>query len=129
MKNTLISLTLLLAAPVFANDYVATVERAFSNISSDFHQEWAFTEITTEDGVTIAGRYDPRLPDDERWRLITTDGREPTIDEVTDYQGENEDRFRGHDDNYEFDFVAFDSIRLLGESEEYRVFGFAADAE
>ena len=73
MRIYFAGLALLLTVPVVADDHVDIVKRAFSTISNDFHQEWAFTESVTEEGVTIVGRYDPRFSDNARWNLLTVD--------------------------------------------------------
>ena len=67
MKNAFAVLTLLFTFPVAADDHIAIVKEAFSNISNDYHLEWAFTRSTLEDDVEIVQRYDPRNPGDERW--------------------------------------------------------------
>ncbi len=86
MRIYFAGLALLLTVPVvvIADDHVDIVKRAFSNISKDFHQEWAFTESVTEEGVTLVGRYDPRFSDNARWNLLTIDGRAPTADEIAE---------------------------------------------
>ena len=127
MKNYLAGLALVFTIPVVADDHVAIVTQAFSNLSSDFHQEWAFTESVTEDGVTKIGRFDPRLPEYARWHLLTFDGREPTTVETDEYQKDKKDEFRDHDDDGEIDFINVDTLELVEETAGYWVFSFIPD--
>lgn len=125
MKNCIAGLVLLLAAPVFADEHVTLVEQAISNLSHDYHAEWAFTESSMEDGVTFVGRYDPRLRRDERWTLLSVDGREPTRDEIEDYRDDKEDESRDHDDgDNEIDIVDLNTLSLIEEAEDYFLFRF-----
>ena len=125
MKTCIAGLTLLLAAPVVADEHVTLVEQAISNLSHDYHAEWAFTESSMEDGVTFVGRYDPRLRRDERWTLLSVDGREPTRDETEDYRDDKEDEFRHHDDgDNEIDIVDLNTLSLIEETDDYLLFRF-----
>jgi hypothetical protein len=74
MKIYFAFLTFVFAVPVVADDHAAIVNEAFSNVSNAYHEEWAFTQSTSEEGVQIVLRYDPRFPKSERWKLITVDG-------------------------------------------------------
>ncbi len=122
-------LALLLTVPVVADDHVDIVKRAFSNISNDFHQEWAFTESVTEEGVTIVSRYDPRFSDNARWNLLTIDGRAPTADEIADYQDDKENEFDGHDDDSEIDIVNLDTLELIEETDDSWVYRFIPEVD
>ena len=129
MRIYFAGLALLLTVPVVADDHVDIVKRAFSNISNDFHQEWAFTESVTEEGVTIVGRYDPRFSDNARWNLLTIDGRAPTADEIANYQNDKENEFDGHDDNSEIDVVNFDTLELIEETDDSWVYRFIPEVD
>jgi hypothetical protein len=127
MKNTFAVFTLLFMVPVAANDHVTIVKEAFSNISNDYHQEWAFTQSTLEDDVLIVQRYDPRSPDDHRWKLITVDGRVPTVDEIAEYQDDEQDDFHDNDNDDDSDMVNFETLSLIEETNEYWLFQFTPD--
>jgi hypothetical protein len=129
MRIYFAGLALLLTVPVVADDHVDIVKRAFSNISNDFHQEWAFTESVTEEGVTIVGRYDPRFSDNARWNLLTIDGRAPTADEIADYQDDKENEFDGHDDDSEIDIVNLDTLELIEETDDSWVYRFIPEVD
>ena len=128
MNRTLVSFLLLLTAPALAADHVAILEQAFENISSDFHNDWAFTLSEVEDGVATVGRYDPRLPAETRWQLLTVDGREPDAEEVANYQDDREDDFDDdRDDSNVMDIVDIESIELVEETKDYWLFSFTPD--
>jgi len=129
MKTYIAGLALVLTAPVVADDHVAIVEQAFANISNDYHQEWAFTESVIEDGVTFVGRYDPRLPENARWSLLTVDGREPTAEESDEFQDDRQDEFHDDDDDNEIDIVDVDTLKLVEETDEYWLFRFIPDMD
>ena len=113
--------------PVFADDHISIVKEAFSNLSNDYHQEWAFTHSATEGDVQFVGRYDPRFPSEERWKLISIDGRVPTEQEIEEYQDDMGDEF--HDDGPESDdeIIDFETLDLIEETEKYRVYRFTPD--
>lgn len=123
MKKYIAALVLLLTAPALADDYVKIVEHALANISSDYRQEWAFTESVVEEGVTTVGRYDPSQPSDARWHLISIDGEQPTDDEISDFAGDREDQFHDDDDN-DIDIVNLDTLELVEETNEFWIFRF-----
>lgn len=129
MRIYFAGLALLLTVPVVADDHVDIVKRAFSNISKDFHQEWAFTESVTEEGVIIVGRYDPRFADNARWNLLTIDGRAPTADEIADYQDDKKNEFDGHDDDSEIDIVNLDTLELIEETDDSWVYRFIPEVD
>lgn len=129
MRIYFAGLALLLTVPVVADDHVDIVKRAFSSISKDFHQEWAFTESVTEEGVTIVGRYDPRFADNARWNLLTIDGRAPTADEIADYQDDKKNEFDGHDDDSEIDIVNLDTLELIEETDDSWVYRFIPEVD
>jgi hypothetical protein len=125
MKTYFAFLTFLLAVPVIADDHAAIVEEAFSNTSTNYHQEWAFTQSTTEDGVQIVLRYDPRFSIGERWKLMSVDGREPSADEIEQYQDNKGDEFHENDDDNGDEIVKYETLSVVEETEDYWVFQFA----
>jgi len=131
MNKYLASFVLLLTAPAVADNNTAMVESAFSKISDDYYREWAFTESTIEDDMTFIGHYDPRLDEDTRWNLLSVDGREPTADEAADYQRGKKNEFRGHNsnDSDDVDMIKFDTLALIEETDEYRLFSFEPRAD
>jgi len=129
MKTYFASLALMLSVAAAADDHAAIVEQAFANISNDHHQDWAFTESTIEDGVTIVGRYDPRLPEDARWNLLTVDGREPTAEEIDEFLDDREDDFHDDDDDNEIDIVDVNTLEVIEETDEYWLFRFIPDMD
>jgi len=125
MKPSALILCLLLAAPVGADDHVTFVKDAFESISTDFHEEWAFTHVETEDDVELIGRYDPSLVESERWHLISVNGREPTADESTDYRRDMADEFTDDDDESDDGIIDYESLVLIRDTPELRVYRFS----
>ena len=127
MKIYFALLPLVFTVPVVAGDHTQIVKEALSNTSNDYHQEWAFTHSATEEGIQIVGRYDPRLPDDERWQLITVDGRAPTAEEIADYRHDQVDEFYEHHDDHDNEIVNFETLSLAEETDDYWLFRFTPD--
>ena len=131
MKHYIALFGLVLAALASAVDdsLVANrdiVDRAFDRIERDWQEEWAFTETSTEEEITLVARYDPRR-DGEQWLLLSVDGREPTADEISDF---SRDKGRGtrqnedDDDREQRAVVNFDTLELTEETDEYWIFSF-----
>ena len=78
----------------------ALFEEALRSIEWDARQRWAFTETASDSDGEFVGRYDPRLPEAERWALLSIDGRRPTEAESRDYA---ERKRREHDDEQDGD--------------------------
>jgi hypothetical protein len=125
MKPSALILCLLLAAPVGADDHVTIVKDAFDSLSRDFHEEWAFTHTAAEDDVETIGRYDPSLVESERWKLVSVDGREPTIDESADYSREMADEFNDDDEESDDGIIDYESLVLIGDTPDFRVYRFS----
>jgi hypothetical protein len=125
MKPSALILCLLFAAPVGADDHVTFVKDAFESLSTDFHEEWAFTHVETEDDVELIGRYDPSLVESERWQLISVNGREPTADESADYSREMADEFNDDDEESDDGFIDYESLVLIGDTPDFRVYRFS----
>ena len=144
MNKILLLIALLFPAIAFANDYEDIVKRAFESIDRDFNEHWAFTETKTKDEIILVGRYDPRLPENDRWALLSVDGLEPQDDEIEEYLEEKEnDKRRGrrggppdgddaNDDGAEHDedereysaIVNFTSLELVEETSDHWIFDF-----
>ena len=144
MKKILLLIGLLFPAVAFANNYDDIVQRAFESIDRDFDERWAFTETSTKEDVVTIGRYDPRLPENERWKLVSVDGLEPQDDEIEDYLEDKErDRRRGRrggrpdeddaknegtendvDEREHSAIVNFASLELVEETGEHWIFNF-----
>jgi hypothetical protein len=79
------------------------------------------------------GRYDPRLPEAERWNLISVDAREPTATESEHYlEQRHKERDEGAEDGGGFESVAKEgSITLIEETDSFWLFSFepVADSE
>ncbi len=126
LSAALLALALSFPMIATANDYSEIVTLAFAAIDTDFDDEWAFTETSTEEEVVYVGRYDPR--EEDPWMLLSVDGREPTDDEARDWRsrkgdGRDEDDDDG-DDGIEVTFVSPESITLIEETDEHWLFGF-----
>jgi hypothetical protein len=122
---------LTLASAASADDYPSIVANAFANLDAGYRDRWAFSETATEEGVTVVGRYDPRLPVGSRWALISVDGRQPTAEELEDYLEEKEDDQGNerNDDNDASDFVDIESLELLEETDRYWLFDFTPNLD
>jgi hypothetical protein len=75
------------------------------------------------------GRFDPRRPEDERWTLLTIDGRLPTPEESAEYAENshhpgNGDRDDNDDDGNAIDMVEPGTLRLAEETEDYWLLSF-----
>lgn len=125
MKPSALILCLLLAAPVGADDHVTFVKDAFESLSTDFHEEWAFTQVETEDDVELIGRYDPSLVESERWQLVSVNGREPTADESADYRRDMADEFNDDDNESDDGIIDYESLVLIRDTPELRVYRFS----
>ena len=129
MRRSIILSLLALASTSAAEDYAAIVTDAFANMDSSYRDRWAYSETTTEDGVTHVGRYDPRRRVGDRWTLTSVDGRKPTREEIDDFLADKEDdqgdeRDTGDNDDDASDIVDIDSLELLNETDRYWLFGF-----
>jgi len=47
---------------------------------------WAFTQTSVGTGKNLIERFDPRVRGPARWTLLRKDGREPTVEEQTEYR-------------------------------------------
>ena len=130
MSRLLVALAFLFAgsAAIGAEDYSALFKEAIDNIDWDFQDEWAYTESSLMEGELWLGRYDPRLDEDDRWQLISVDGREPTDKEARKYLHDKDE----HDtasDSRTTRIVGADSLELLEDADDYWLFTFVPDDE
>ena len=63
-------------------DYLRTALAAFNPAVPP---GWAYTQITTQNKITITERYDPAKPAAEQWTLIQHNGQPPTAKELSQY--------------------------------------------
>ena len=133
MKKTILIAGLLVSGHIFAGEYDAIVEKAVEAIDNDFHREWAFTESTLEEELIFTGRYDPRLPEGERWTLLTVDGREPTDEELDDYLDDKEDEYQWDNDEDDgsdpTEIIDKNTLELIEETDEHWLFSFTTNNE
>lgn len=137
MKNTTIGKTLLAAAVLIATSaafaqtpqggYEALFQSAINAISWDFHDDWAFTTTSSgKDGERV-GRFDPRMPEGERWLLLRIDGRAPTDEEAAEFADSRGDHHFGDnddDDDDAIDMVEPGTLRLVEETDDYWLLSF-----
>ena len=139
MKNILLLIGLLLPAFAIANDYEDIVQRAFESIDRNFDESWAFTETSTKDDVVWISRYDPSLPQGDRWTLVSVGGVEPKDDEIEDFledKEENRPSGRGSDNDDEDEderehsaIVNFGSLELVEETDDHWIFDFKPNGD
>lgn len=109
--------------------YEALFKVAIDAITWDFHDDWAFTATSSGKEGDRVGRYDPRLAEDERWMLISIDGRVPTAEESAEYadsRGDHDfdDDSDDDDDNGAIDMVEPGTLELVEETEDYWLLSF-----
>jgi len=108
--------------------YEALFQSAIQAITWDFHEDWAFTVTSSGKDSHRVGRFDPRQPEDERWTLLTIDGRAPTDEESAEY-AENDHHFGAGDsdddgDDNAIDMVEPGTLRLVEETDDYWLLSF-----
>jgi len=109
--------------------YEALFQSAIKAITWDFHEDWAFTLTSSGTDGDRVGRFDPRQPEDERWTLLTLDGRAPTDEESAEY-AENDHHFGDGDsddddgDGNAIDMVEPGTLRLVEETDDYWLLSF-----
>jgi len=110
-------------------DYDAIFEKAVDAVDFEFDRSWAYTETQVTSEHVWVGRYDPRRSSSERWQLITVDGRQPTGEELEEYQRDKaHDHSRDGDDRVNT-LVEPDSMRFIEETADYWLFAFDPDEE
>jgi hypothetical protein len=136
-RAALATLFLAIALPAGAettrDGYEALFEQALESIAWNAHEDWAFTETTSGSDGDFIGRYDPRLPEDQRWTLLSIDGRDPTDKESRQYAKRRRDEHHDgdHEEGGEIDgMVDPGSLALVEETAEYWLLRFVpADDE
>ena len=108
--------------------YEALFQSAINAITWDFHEDWAFTVTSSDTDGDRVGRFDPRKPEDERWTLLTIDGRAPTDKESAEY-AENDHHFGDgdsddDDDDNAIDMVEPGTLQLVEETDDYWLLSF-----
>jgi len=124
--------SVLLATPLCASEYEDIVERAFATMDDSYEESWSFTEVSMREEVRYEASFDPRRKEEERWILVSVDGREPTKEETEDFLEEKaeilEEEAMDEREN-EVD-MAPGTLTLLEETGEYWLFSFVpADEE
>jgi len=109
--------------------YEALFQSAIKAITWDVHEDWAFTVTSSGNDGDRVGRFDPRQPEDERWTLLTIDGRAPTDEESVEYAGNNHHFGDGDSDDDDSDDNAIDmvepgTLRLVEETDDYWLLNF-----
>ena len=130
-RTALAALCLAIALPAGAetarHGYEALFEKALQSIEWNAHEEWAFTESASGSNGDLVGRFDPRLPEGERWTLLSIDGRDPTEDEARQYseRKRSEHHDGDHEDDGEIDgMVDPGSLELVEETADYWLLRF-----
>jgi hypothetical protein len=82
-------------APVRAGDMPADLKAALAAFKAEGSRGWAFTQSTVGTGRSLVERFDPGLPEMERWTLLQKDGRTPTAKETQSYREMLTRRSRG----------------------------------
>jgi len=116
---------------VGAGEYSALLREAALALDNDFADQWAFTETSIESELTTVARFNPANPKDERWHLLTIDGRSPTGEEIADFIEDKEEESSGSADKEEDgsdndveEMVEPDSLRLIEETDDHWLFSF-----
>ena len=134
-RAALAALCLAIALPASAEEaqprYEVLFEKALQSIEWNAYEEWAFTESASGSNGDLVGRFDPRLPEGERWTLLSIDGRDPTEDESRQYSERK--RSERHDGDHEEDgeddgeidgMVDPGSLELVEETADYWLLRF-----
>ena len=133
-RKGLIAVVALFVTPVACaqaphGSYEALFQSAIKAITWDFHEDWAFAVTSSGNDGDRVGRFDPRQSEDERWTLLTIDGRVPTDEESAEYaennhhfgDGDNDD---DNSDNNAIDMVEPGTLRLVEETDDYWLLSF-----
>jgi len=129
MTRLLLTVLLVFAAtPACAEDYKKLFEDAVAAIDWDLEKNWAFTESNLTDEEVWVGRFDPRKADDERWTLISVDGRKPNEEELRKFAHDKEDHETSNSSN-RVDIVDVETVELVEETEEYWLLKFIPEED
>ena len=118
-------LMILVIASAHAETHEELVERAFKSMEPDLSENWSYTQTRRNSAGTFVARFDPRLPEQQHWTLMTVDGREPTDEELEAFL-EEKSRRKEQDGEEDEDATMYanGSIELLEETEDYWLFAF-----
>jgi hypothetical protein len=122
-----LTMTLPAGAETAQGGYEALFEQALEAVDWSAHERWAFTETASGSDGDLVGRYDPRLPAEKRWTLLSIDGRDPTDQESLQYAERKRDEHHegDHDDNGEIDgMIDPGSLELVEETADYWLLRF-----
>jgi len=73
----------------------AELAAALDSFRAEGSWGWGFTQHTAAEGKSLLERYDPRLPDGERWTLLAKNGAEPSVRDLTEYREKQSRRTGG----------------------------------
>jgi len=128
MRRLFACLGVLALSAAHAEEHQAIVERAFEALDNGFQESWAYTETSTKEDVVQVANYDPRLPENERWMLMTVDDRPPTDEETESFLEEKLQRMADRSDNDDDEHVGAtiqpDTLSLVEETDDYWLFAF-----
>jgi len=123
----LLVLTAFQPLPATAGEYSALLDEAASALNNDYNKAWAFTETTIESEIKTVARYDPSRFGDDRWDLLTVDGRTPTDEEIVEFTEDKADETDdGDDGGYDgvHDMFQPESLSLIEEFDDHWLFSF-----
>lgn len=124
MRGLLAGLLLVSAIGVAQpDDPAALYDDAVAAIEWDLEDGWAFTELRLSDDRRWAARFDPRLPEAERWTLLTVDGRSPTDDERREF-ARDKDGYESADNRQRLRLVNAETLQLIEDSDTHWRFRF-----
>lgn len=119
---------LCVVTPLHAEDYKQLFEDAVETVDWELEKNWAFTESNLKDDKVWVGRFDPRKAEDERWTLISVDGRRPNEEELLKFEHDKEEH-ETSDNSRRVDIVDVETIELLEETDEYWLLKFVPDED
>ena len=118
------------SAETAGDGYATLFEEALKAVEWDARKHWAYTETASGSDGEFVGRYDPRLPEAERWTLVSIDGRPPDEAESREYaerkrREHDDDRDGDEDDDRDIDgMVDPGSLELIEETADYWLLRF-----
>lgn len=119
---------LCVVTPLHAEDYKQLFADAVEAVDWELEKNWAFTESNLKDDKVWVGRFDPRKAEDERWTLISVDGRRPNEEELLKFEHDKEEH-EISDNSRRVDIVDVETIELLEETDEYWLLKFVPDED
>ena len=119
---------LCVASAADAQDYAALFEEAAAAIAWDLEDQWAFTESRLSDDTLWVSRFDPRRGEDQRWTLLSVDGRKPTDSELREFAADKED-YETAASSQRLDLVGIDTLELIAEDDASVLLGFVPNED